>query len=232
MAERGRLSRFVQRRPFASAFMASIVAALVVGEAARDRRWSAESDAMVLLSFAGQVMALLLPVAIAVRWKGAGRRARAIALAVCALWWWSEWGSVAWAARDLREYIPNMRVVKEMLREPRRAMRTPPYEAAARALAAGDSSFLAVGVSCATVPGVDSAVARPQGVRVIRGTYPDPGPLTAEHRAFRRDAYAYALYYNDAVAERLKIETFLPGGGGRGCIDLMAARGRAPFFWP
>ncbi len=232
MAERGRLSRFVQRRPFASAFMAAFVAALVIAAAARERRWSAESDAMVWLSFAGQVMALLLPVAIALRWKGAGRRARAAALAVCAFWWWLEWGSVAWAARDLREYIPNMRVVAEMVREPRRAMRTPPAEAAARALAAGDSSFLAVGGRCAEVPGVDSAVAQPQGLRVIRGTYHDGEYLTAEHRVFKRDAYSYAWSYNAAVAERLKIETSLPGAGPRGCVDPMSMRGHAPLFWP
>jgi hypothetical protein len=212
--------------------MAAFVAALVIGAAARQRRWSAESDAMVWLSFAGQVMALLLPVAIALRWKGAGRRARATALGVCALWWWIEWGSVAWAARDLREYIPNMRVVAEMVREPRRAMRTPAAEAAARALAAGDSSFLAVGGSCAEVPGVDSAVAHPRGVRVIRGTYHDGDPLTVEHGVFERDAYDYAWSYNDAVAERLKIETDLPGSDVRGCVDLTSMRRRAPLFWP
>jgi len=228
MAERGRLSRFVQRRPFASAF----VAALVIRGVAQERRWSAESDAMVWLSFAAAALALLLPAVVAARWKGAGRRARAKALAFCALWWWVEWGSVVAAARDLREFIPNVRVVKEMLREPRRAMRTPPAEAAARALAAGDSSFLGVGGSCATVPGVDSAVARPQGVRVIRGTYDNNGPLTAEHGVFHRDAYSYAWDYNNAVAERLGIETTLPGGGGHGCFDHEAIRGRAPLFWP
>jgi hypothetical protein len=231
MAERGRLSRFVQRRPFASAFMASFVAALVIREVAYDRRWGAESDAMEWLSLTAPTLALLLPAVVAARWKGGGRRARAKALAFCALWWMYEWSSVRSDARKLREFIPNVRVVAEMLREPRRAMRTPPAEAAARALAAGDSSFLAVGGSCARVPGVDSAVALPQGVRVIGGTNHDVFPLTAEHGAFRQDAYSYALDYNGAVAERLKIETSLPGGG-RGCVDPTSMRGRAPLFWP
>jgi hypothetical protein len=232
MAERGRLSRFVQRRPFASAFMASFVAALVITHVAYDRRWSAESDAMVWISFAAPALALLLPAVVAVRWKGAGWRARAAALAVCALWWMSEWNSVRSDARDLREFIPNVRVVTQTVLEPRRAMRTPPAEAAARALAAGDSSFLAVGGSCGEVPGVDSAVAHTQGVRVITGTYHDGPPLSAEHRAFQWDALLYAGRYNSAVAERLEIVAFPPGGIRTSCFDPTPMRGRAPFFWP
>jgi hypothetical protein len=110
-------------------------------------------------------------------------------------------------------------------------MRTPPAEAAARALAAGDSSFLAHGGSCGSVPGVDSAVAQPQGVRVIRGTYHDGEPLTPEHLAFNYDAFVYAERYNDAVAERLGIETIRPDGR-RPCFDLAPMRGRAPLSWP
>ena len=239
--ERARLDRtgkrrwlpgFVRRRPFAWAFAAVLVASPLAGELANVWRWDAESDAGVWLAFVCEAVALLFPVMVALRWRGVGRRARATALAICALWWTFESGRVRAIARDLREFIPNVRVVAEMVREPRRAMRAPPSEAAARALAAGDSSFLAVGGTCGSVPGVDSAVAARQGVRVIKGTYHDGLPLTPEHRAFQWDALLYAERYNAAVAERLAIEAIPPGGERGGCFDPTPMRGRAPLFWP
>jgi hypothetical protein len=232
MAERGRLSRFVRRRPFLWAFAAAFVAGWLISDLARGWRFDVASDAAVWLTFVGQAVALLLPAMVALRWRGIGRGARAAALAVCALWWTNESGRVGAAAREVREFIPNMRVVKEMLREPRRAMRIEPRSAAAKALAAGDSSFLAVGGNCGSVPGVDSAVAGRRGVRVITGTYHDGPPLTAEHRAFQWDALSYAERYNDALAERLGIEAIPPGGTRTSCFDPTAMRGRAPLFWP
>jgi hypothetical protein len=229
---RRRLPGFVRRRPFAWAFAAALVAGWLISDLARGWRFDVASDAAVWLTFAGQAVALALAAVVALRWRGVGWRARAAALAVCALWWTNESGRVGMAAREMREFIPNMRVVKEMLHEPRRAVRTEPGSAAAKALAAGDSSFLAVGGTCGSVPGVDSAVARRQGVRVITGTYHDGPPLTAEHRAFQWDALLYAERYNDAVAERLGIEAIPPGGERSSCFDPTPMRGRAPLFWP
>jgi hypothetical protein len=230
--KRRRLPGFVRRRPFAWAFAAALVAGWLMSDLARGWRFDVASDAAVCLTFAGQAVALLLPAVVAARWRGVGWKARAAALAVCALWWTSESGRVGAASREVREFIPNMRVVKEMLREPRRAMRVEPSAAAAKALATGDSSFLAVGGECGSVPGVDSAVAGRQGVRVITGTYHDGPPLTAEHRAFQWDALLYAESYNNALAERLKIEPIPPGGVRGGCFDPTPMRGRAPLFWP
>jgi hypothetical protein len=228
MAERGRLSRFVQRWPFASAFMAAFVAALVVGAAAREQRWDAESDAMLWLSFAGQALALLLPAVVAVRWKGAGRRARANALAVCALWWMFESNRVAGAARDLREFIPNVRVVAEMVREPRAAMEQEASIWAEKALAAGDTSFLVTGGTCGNLHGVDTVLARRHGVRVIRGTYHDGPRLTPGHREYIWTAYDFASRYNEAVLDRIGAEAQYYTS----CQDHATMRGRAPFFWP
>jgi hypothetical protein len=231
MAERRWLPGFVRRRPFGWAFAATIAASLLISQLAYNWRWSVETDAAVWITYVVEAVALLLPTMVALRWRGVGRRARVVALAICALWWMPASGRAVDIVRELREFIPNMWAVKEMLREPRRAMRTPPDEAAARALAAGDSSFLAVGGECGRVSGVDSAVAQPRGVRVIRGTHHDGESLTNEHGAFKRDARRYAWDYNVTIAVRLKIETTLPDGM-RGCVDLTAMRGRAPFFWP
>lgn len=232
MADRRFVPGFVRRRPFAWAFASSLVAGLLINEVAYNWRWELETDAAVWIALVVEAVALLLPVMVVVRWRGVGRRARAAALAICALWGTMFSGRVVGIARDVREFIPDMWMVREMLREPRRAMRASPSDAAARALAAGDSTFLAVGGSCGSAPGVDSAVARSRGVRVIRGTYQDGEPLTNEHGAFQWQAYYYAQSYNEAVAERLRIEAVPPGGARGGCFDLAPMRGRAPLFWP
>ena len=232
MAERRWVPGFVRRRPFGWAFASSLVAALLIGEMAPGWRLDVETDVVVWIVFVIEAVSLLLPVIVAVRWRGAGRRARRAALVICALWGMLVWDRAAGITRDVREFIPNMWAVKEMLREPRRAMGTPPADAAARALAAGDSSFLAVGGSCRSAPGVSSAVARRRGVRVIRGTHHDGQPLTSEHLDFQWHAYDYAMSYNAAVAERLAVEAASPDGDPGGCLDPTPTRGRAPLFWP
>jgi len=232
MAKRPRLPGFVRRRPFGWAFASSLVTARLISEMAPSWRLAVETDVVVWIVFVVEAVALLLPVLVAVRWRGAGRRARAVALVICALWGMLLSGRVKRIVRDAREFIPNMWMVKEMLREPRRAMGTPPAAAAARALAAGDSSFLAVGRRCVGAPGVDSAVARRRGVRVIRGTDHDGQPLTYEHLAFQWTAYDYAMSYNAAVVERLPAGTLSPDGDRGGCFDPTSMRGRGPLFWP
>ncbi len=229
---RRRLRGSARHGPFAWAFAASLLAGLVINDQAYGWRLRVHTDAGVWTAFVVEVVALLLPVMVATRWRGVGREARAAALAVCALWLMILSGRVLLIARDLPEFIPNRRMVAEMVREPRRAMRTFPSDAAARAVAAGDSSFLAVGGKCGSVPGVDSAVARRRGVRVITGTHHDGPPLTNEHRVFQRDALMYAEHYNRAVAERSRIEAVAPGAIPSHCYDPASMRGRAPLFWP
>jgi hypothetical protein len=230
--KRRQLPASARHGPFAWALAASLLAGLLINDQAYGWRLRVHTDAGVWIAFVVEVVALLLPVMVAVRWRGVGRGARASALLACALWWTLHWGRVHLIVRDMPEFIPNRRVVAAMVREPRRAMRTDHSDAAARALAAGDSSFLAVGGTCGTVPGVDSAVARRRGVRVITGTHDDGPPLTNEHRAFQLDALDYAERYNGALAKRLGIEAVPPGGEHGRCYDPTTMRGRAPLLWP
>jgi hypothetical protein len=232
MAERHRLPGFVRRRPFPWAVAGAFVAGSLASELLFDWRLGSDSDASTAISFPLEALAFLLPAFMIVRWRGIGGRARALGLAACVLWWMSESHSIRMSARDLRSFALNIHVVDGMLREPRRAMRRDPREAVAAALAAGDSSFLAVGGSCGSVPGVDSAVAHRQGLRVITGTYHDGPPLTPGHRRFEWDAHSYAWNYNDALAERLGIEAIPPGAAPSNCFDPTPMRGRAPLFWP
>lgn len=233
MAERRFVPGFVRRRPFrwavVGAFVAGSLASAII---ANWRSGSTDTDGAVAVCFTLQALAFLLPALMIVRWRGIGARARALGLAACALWWLFESESIRWYAQDLRSFVHSIHVLDETLREPRRAMRTPPAEAAARALAAGDSSFLAIGGSCGSVPGVDTAVAHRRGVRVIMGTYNDGFPLTPGHQRFEWDAETYASKYNEALVERLGVGDVPQHEISSRCFDPTPMRGRAPFFWP
>jgi len=233
MAKRRLVPGFVRRRPFrwavAGAFMAGSLASQII---VNWRSGSTETDGAVAVCFTLEALAYLLPALMIVRWRGIGARARALGLAACALWWVFESDGIRWYAHDLRSFVHSIHVLDETLREPRRAMRMPPAEAAARALAAGDSSFLAIGGSCGRVPGVDTAVAHRRGVRVIMGTYNDGLPLTPGHRRFESDAETYASSYNEALVERLGVGAIPPLEISSRCFDPTTLRGRAPPFWP
>jgi hypothetical protein len=222
------LPGFVRRRPFPWALAATVVVAWSMVQLGMEWMWMAESDEGEAAAYAAQAAGLVLPlVATGVAWRRIGRWARASALAVCALWIFSTIHIADSLPGQVRAFVPNTRVVDEMLRAPRRAMRTPPDEAAARALAAGDTTFLAVGGDCGSIEGVDTATARRHGVRVISGTFHDGGALTAEHRRFGSAAGFYADAYNRAILERLGIEA-----GRGGCVDLRELRRGHRFFWP
>jgi hypothetical protein len=246
--ERRRLPEFVRRRSFAWAVAVAVISGVaaavavvafiavvggyLVSKYMRVGRLDTASDAFVAISFPLEALALLLPAFMVVRWRGIGARARVLGLAACALWM-SDSNRTGGSVREPRELAPPTRVVGDMLREPCRAMRAEPAAAVEKALAAGDSSFLAVGGNCGSAPGVDSAVARRQGVRVIRGTYHDTPPLTPEHRGFIFfESSGYAEHHDNALAERLKIEPIPPGGERGGCFDPTPTRGRAPLSWP
>lgn len=224
-----RVLRFVRRRPFPWLLAASLLAACVVAVVGDDWEYTVRSHEQQALNYLFHAAGLALPLAVtAVWWRRVGVWARSSALLVCVLWSLLMVHRATFLVESVGALARNAPVVDEMLREPRRAMRTPPEEAAARALAAGDTSFLAQGGGCASIGGVDTAIARRHGVRVISGTFHDGESLTAEHRDFGYGALMYADSYNRAILERLGIEP-----GGSSCVDLREFRraGR-PFFWP
>ena len=226
---------FVRRRPFPWVLLASVVVAWTGLEYAQGWRWSTESDTGVWFSFFLAAAALFPPFVVLARyWRRVGPGMRIFGALVGVLWWLTAWHQARYLARQLGEWAPKLGVAAELMRAPREAMRVPPDTAVERALAAGDTSFLATGGSCGQAVGVDSAVAARVGVRVIRGTYHDGPPLTNEHGAFLSDAYGYALYYNDVLARRLGVDPTPPGTdfSHTRCQEPSSTRRPGRFFWP
>jgi hypothetical protein len=224
-----RIPAFV-RHPLPWVFAASIPTAVIVVLLARDIESTTRTHETQALNYLVQLAALLLPLFVAaVWWRGIGRWARSAALLACVAWSLFALRVAMETVEEARRFVANMGVVDELVREPLRAMETPPEVAAARALAVGDTSFLAAGGYCGGFGGVDTATARRYGVRVITGTFHNSEALTAEHRAFDGVARGYLRDYNLAVLDRLGVERL----GHHPCPDIMQfRRAGGRFFWP
>ncbi|HEX6748131.1 MAG TPA: hypothetical protein VF092_12625 [Longimicrobium sp.] len=172
---------------------------------ANDGWAGAWTDAWTWADSLGQAAAYLAPLAaVAVGWRSLGRHARIAAVAILGVYSAMALpalhGHLAW----LKRFAADERMANERMRVAVRAMRVPPETAVMRALAAGDSSFLAVvGVAIST-PGVYSGcVLQRYGERAIQGT--GGVMFTPNFRRFQFRARDYARRYNAELARRLGV---------------------------
>jgi hypothetical protein len=200
------LPGFIRRNPFPWLLTATVTVAFFVVAWSRSMEFTVRPHFQEGLNFLVQAVALVVPLWVTgAWWRRIGGWARVAALLVCGVWSLLAVHFGTELLEQVRAFARGVPVVDEMLREPLRALETPPRVAAARALAAGDTFFLGVGGNCGRISGVDSATALRYGVRVISGAE-DDDPLTGKHRAFHYDASYYAGLYNDEVRDRLEIE--------------------------
>ncbi|HEX6748130.1 MAG TPA: hypothetical protein VF092_12620 [Longimicrobium sp.] len=163
------------------------------------------SDAVTWAIIIATLLLVSVPlVAAAIPWRTLGLVPRIVAAAMLLVYgvvaWPVAFDAVGWSV----EFAAMEREANAMMIRPRKAMRVPPAEAAARALAAGDSAFLGVMGYALEAPIVenDCVLAR-FGVHPIEGT--GDVLMTPNHARFQRQAGAYATRYNAALAARLGV---------------------------
>ena len=162
------------------------------------------SDAVTWANIIATLLLVSVPlIAAAVAWRSPGRAPRIAAAAMLLVYGVIAWPVAFSAAGWSVAFAGMQREANAMMAAPRRAMRVPPAEAAARALAAGDSSWLGVQSYALEVPLVErnDCLLAHYGVHVVEGT--GDAPLTPDHARFQRQAGEYATRYNAALVARL-----------------------------
>ena len=161
--------------------------------------------------------------AVAVGWGSLGRNRRIAVGAMLGTYVVIALPAVRSLVQWSMEFAGYERRANAMMRPARLAMRVPPEAAAVRALAAGDSAFLAVVGEMISTPGVHGGcLVQRYGERAIRGT--SDGMLTPDHVRFQFRARDYAARYNATLAARLGLSRARLAGDGPPCEVTRRAR--------
>jgi hypothetical protein len=202
-AERATVSK--ARGPVVIAALVAVAAAVPWLLVRLDEPLARTGDAGLLALNLAIPLFLLAPfLAYSLLWRRMPREGRILSGAMLVLY------GVAAVPRCLRsmvflgEAVRAAAHVRAETRPARRAMRVGPVEAARRATAAGDTSFLGVAGYAVLVPGVTNpCVLARWGQSVIRGT--SDASRTPGHARFQERAQHFAAAYNQALAARVGI---------------------------